>query len=308
MAKESNAENTQNPNISNRPVLASYKEEMSTEDLKRLALQLRRDIVEMTWFSGTQSSHFGGELSVVEILAVLYGRILRLNPRNPLWEERDRVILSKGHASAATYAAMAWRGFFERKRLWNEFNRLHGQLQEHANPSLPGIEAPTGSLGMGLSNGCGIAWTVKLKYKGRRAPFHVYVIMSDGECTEGQTWEAIMTAAHFRLDNLIAIIDYNQYIISGKTSSIMNLEPFEEKWANFGWHTQSVNDGHDIAQLLDALEEARRYETAPEKPRAIIARTVKGKGISFAEKDPVRWHAGHLDEVLYKQCLEELGL
>ena len=295
-------------NDSNIAVISTYKENMSVNDLKDIALQLRRDIIELTWFSGTQSSHVGGELSVAEIIAVLYGKILKLDPKNPKWENRDRVILSKGHASAITYVAMAWRGFFERDVLWNEFNRAGGRLQEHANMELPGIEAPTGSLGMGLSNGCGMAWAAKHTYKDKKPPYNVYVILGDGECTEGQTWEAVMTAAHFKLDNLIAIVDYNKYIISGSTYEVMDLEPFTGKWESFGWDVQMVEDGHDVVQLVNAIEKAREYETAPNKPRVIIANTVKGKCIEFMEKDAIHWHAGHLDEKLYEQCKKELGL
>ena len=289
-------------------VISTFKENMSVEDLRDLALQLRRDIIELTWHSGTQSSHVGGELSAAEIMAVLYGSILKLDPQNPKWIGRDRIILSKGHASGITYTAMAWRGFFRREVLWNEFNKVNGRLQEHANMELPGIEAPTGSLGMGLSNGCGMAWAAKHKHKDKIPSSNVYVIIGDGECTEGQTWEAIMTASHLKLDNLVAIVDYNKYIISGTTYEVMNLEPFKEKWESFGWYVQIVEDGHDIVQLLDAIKMAREYGTAPGKPRVIIANTIKGKGIKFMENDAIHWHAGHLDEKLYKQCKKELGL
>lgn len=297
-----------NSNVSSLPVISTFKEHMQVKDLEDLALQLRRDIIELTWFSGTQSSHMGGELSATEIMAVLYGKILKLDPRNPMWEERDRAILSKGHASGITYAAMAWRGFFEREKLWNEFNRVGGKLQEHANMELEGIEAPTGSLGMGLSNGCGMAWAAKHKYKGTIPPYSIYVVLGDGECTEGQTWEAVMTAAHFKLDNLIAVVDYNKYIISGTTYEVMDLEPFTDKWKSFGWYVHVVKDGHDIAKLINALEKAKKYETAPNKPRVVIADTIKGKCIKFMETDAIHWHAGHLDEKLYEQCKKELGL
>lgn len=295
-------------NVSALPVISTYRENMTVKDLEDLALQLRRDIIELTWFSGTQSSHLGGELSVAEILAVLFGKILKLNPKDPGWEDRDRIILSKGHTSGALYAAMAWRGFFEREALWNEFNRVNGRLQEHANMELPGIEAPTGSLGMGLSNGCGMAWAAKLKYRDTRPPYHVYVVLGDGECTEGQTWESAMCAGHFKLDNLIAVVDYNKYIISGTTYQVMDLEPFTAKWESFGWHAQVVADGHSVAELLGAVEKARDFDTAPCKPRVIIANTIKGKCISFIEENAVNWHAGHLDGKLYEQCKKELGL
>jgi transketolase len=248
----------------------------------------------------------GGELSAVEIMAVLYGKVLSLDPHDPEWKERDRIILSKGHASAITYAAMAWRGIFERDRLWNEFNRIDGKLEEHANMELEGIEAPTGSLGMGLSNGCGMAWCAKQESEGQFPSHRVYVILGDGECTEGQTWEAAMLAGHLKLDNLIAIVDYNKYIISGTIRDVMNLEPFPQKWESFDWHVQKVN-GHNIPDLLNALEQAVIQETAPGKPRVIIADTVKGYPISFMMEDAVNWHAGHLNDEQYREAMKELG-
>ena len=289
------------------PVISKYKKEMSAGDLNALALQLRRDIIGITYYSGTQSSHVGGELSAAEIMSVLYGSILNIDPKDPQWEDRDIFIMSKGHCSALQYAAMSWRGYFERDILWNEFNRINGRLQEHANMELPGIESPTGSLGMGLSNGCGYAWTSMLKNKHKIPPNYVYVLIGDGECTEGQTWEGIMLGAQKKLSNLIAIVDYNKYIISASTYEVMDFEPFEEKWQSFGWHTQRV-DGHDVEVLKHALEKAKKYETAPGRPRVIIADTIKGKPISFMVQDAINWHAGHLDDALYKKCMEELGV
>jgi len=289
------------------PVISKYKKEMSITDLNDLALQLRRDVIEITYYSGTQSSHIGGELSAAEIMAVLYGSILNIDPENPEWEDRDIFIMSKGHCSALQYAAMAWRGFFKRELLWNEFNRINGRLQEHANMELPGIEAPTGSLGMGLCNGCGYAWTGKLKNKYKIPPNFVYVMLGDGECTEGQTWEGAMLAVQHKLSNLIAIVDYNKYIISASIYDVMDMEPFEQKWESFGWHTQRVN-GHDISALKSAIEKAKKYDTAPGKPRVILADTIKGNPISFMMKDAINWHAGHLDDVLYEKCMRELGL
>ena len=294
-------------NKSSIPVISTYKEEMSLSDLKDLALQLRRDVIELTYYSGTKSSHIGGELSAADMMAVLYGSILNVDPKNPQWEDRDIFIMSKGHCSGLQYTAMEWRGYFEREVLWNEFNRINGRLQEHANMELPGIEAPTGSLGMGLCNGAGYAWTSRLKNKHKIPQNFVYVMLGDGECTEGQIWEGVMLAAQQKLSNLIAIVDYNKYIISASTYEVMDLEPFEQKWESFGWHTQRV-DGHDITALKAAFEKAKKYEAAPGKPRVIIADTIKGKPISFMMKDAINWHAGHLDDALYKKCMKELGL
>jgi transketolase len=200
---------------------------------------------------------------VVEILAVLFFRILRLDPSNPGWSTRDRFLVSKGHASAAMYVAMAWRGFFPRERLFDSFNRAHSILQEHVNMDTPGAEIPTGSLGMGLSAGAGMAWGGR--YRAQREggpPVGVFAVLSDGECTAGQTWEA------------------------------------------FGWHVVEV-DGHDLPAVIDALETARRPETAPGKPRLVIAHTVKGKGVSFMEASD-GWHAGHLTADQYQAALAEV--
>ena len=290
-------------NHSTLPVISRYKAAITDADLMDLALQLRRDVIEITRFSGTQSSHVGGELSAADLMAVLYGAVLRLRPDQPEWEHRDRFILSKGHCSALQYAAMAWRGFFERDVLFNEFNTADGRLQEHANMELPGIEAPTGSLGMGLSNACGMAYCALLA--GRPSDYRVYVMLGDGECTEGQTWEGVMLASQLKLINLIAIVDYNQYIISAPTREVIDLDPFEEKWADFGWHVQRV-DGHDIPAVRQALERAGDPETASSKPRVIIADTKKGMPISFMMENAVHWHAGHLDEALYERCMKEL--
>lgn len=276
------------------------------EDLARLCRELRRDIIELTWHSGTQSSHVGGELSAVEILAALFFHTLRLDPARPDWAERDRFVLSKGHASAAMYAAMAWRGFFPRTRLFDAFNRVDGLLQEHVNMKTPGAEIPTGSLGMGLSAGAGMAWGLGFDAAraGRRSP-GVFVLMSDGECTAGQTWEAAMAAAQFGLENLVAVVDDNQRFVTGPSRRVMGLEPFDAKWQAFGWHVTALN-GHDLPGLCAALEAARRPETAPGRPRILLCRTRKGRGVSFME-DSDQWHAGHLTQAQYAQALQEVS-
>lgn len=294
-------------NQCNSPVISTYKQDMTAEELERLAMQLRRDVIDITYYSGTQSSHVGGELSAADIMAVLYGSVLCVDPQNPNWDKRDIFILSKGHCSALQYAAMAWRGYFGREVLWNEFNRVGGRLQEHANMELPGIEAPTGSLGMGLSNACGYAWGGRLKNKHKIPEGRVYVLLGDGECTEGQTWEGAMLAAQLKLSQLTAIVDYNKYIISASTYEVMDLEPFEQRWQSFGWHTQRV-DGHDVKALQHAFAQAAKYETAPGKPRVIIADTLKGKPIPFMMEDAIHWHAGHLDDALYEKCMKELAI
>lgn len=273
--------------------------------LRWLCRQFRRDLIELTVHSGTGSSHIGGELSVVELLAVLFFHALRLDPARPEWPGRDRFILSKGHASAAMYVAMAWRGFFPRERLFDSFNRLHGILQEHVNLKTPGAEIPTGSLGMGLSAGAGMAWGSRHLARCEAAPpCDVFVVLSDGDCTTGQTWEAAMSAAHFGLDNLIAVVDDNQRLVTGPTVRVTSLEPLAAKWESFGWHVLHV-DGHDVAAIREVLEAARRPEEAPGQPRIVLAQTVKGKGISFMENNDA-WHAGHLTEEQRAAALKEL--
>jgi transketolase len=286
-----------------RPGEISVPADLDT--LRWLCRQFRRDLLDLTLQSGTGSSHIGGELSVVEILAVLFFHTLRLKADEPEWPARDRFILSKGHASAAMYVAMAWRGFFPRERLFDSFNRLHGILQEHVNLETPGAEIPTGSLGMGLSAGAGMAWGCRhlAQHEGAR-PCHVFVVLSDGDCTEGQTWEAAMAAAHMGLDNLIAIVDDNQRLVTGPTHQVTRLEPLAAKWESFGWHVQQV-DGHDVGAVREVLDAARRPETARGHPRIVLARTVKGKGISFMENADA-WHAGHLTDEQHAAALKEL--
>ncbi len=286
------------------PVISRFKERLSDSELRDFALQLRRDVIGLTYCSGTGSSHLGGELSAADIMAVLYGDALRLRPEEPEWGGRDVMVLGKGHCAGLLYAAMAWRGFFERGRLFTDFNVAGKLLQEHCNMELQGVEAPTGSLGMGLSNGCGYAWFMKHNgQEDRRA----YVLVGDGECTEGQTWEGAALAAQLKLDNLICVVDYNKYIISSTTFEVCDLEPFEERWRAYRWHVERV-DGHDVSALRRSLRRCRDRSTASGKPRAIICDTKKGAGIPFMEQDAVHWHAGHLDRELYLRCMEELGV
>ncbi len=276
------------------------------ETIRLLCREFRKDLLDLTIHSGTGSSHIGGELSLVEILAVLFFQTLRLDPRNLEWPARDRFILSKGHASAAMYVAMAWRGFFPRERLFDSFNRPHSILQEHVNMDTPGAEIPTGSLGMGLSAGVGMAWGGRYRTQHEGAsPVGVFAVLSDGECTAGQTWEAAMSAAHFGLDNLVAVVDDNNRFVTGPRNAVMTLDPFGAKWAAFGWHVLEV-DGHDLPALIQTLAAARRPETAPGKPRVVLAHTVKGKGVSFMEASD-GWHAGHLTAEQYQAAMAEVA-
>lgn len=271
----------------------------SVKDLSHRALALRQDLIEMNWQAGT--SHIGGSLSLVEIMTALYFHILRVDPSNPSWPARDRLVLSKAHASATWYAALAERGFFPRQRLFDSFITVDGMLQEHANMNLtPGVEMSAGSLGQGLSAGCGMAWGAKQRDDTHEVT--IYVALGDGECQEGQVWEAAMAAGNLRLDNLVAIVDYNNLQVNGAVSELMDIAPLDAKWQAFGWKTQEV-DGHDISALIVALARARNARGG--HPQVIIAHTTKGKGISFIENN-YRWHGGSLSEDQYLQAKAEL--
>lgn len=248
---------------------------LSLEDMKRLAKRLRRHIVTMTAEAG--SGHPGGSLSAVEIVTALYSRVLRHDPANPGWPERDRFILSKGHAAPLLYALLAERGYFPVGEL-STLRRLDSRLQGHTDRTLtPGVEMSSGALGQGLSFGIGVALASRLGPNNYR----VYVLLGDGECDEGQVWEAAMAASHFKADNLTAVVDHNGQQLDGWNSEIMNIEPLAEKWRSFGWHAVEI-DGHDLAQILAAFQEAQLTEG---RPTVIIARTTKGKGVSFMENN-----------------------
>ena len=260
-----------------------------------MAKTLRRHIIHMTAKAG--SGHPGGSLSAVEIVTALFFNQLRYDPQNPRWIDRDRFVLSKGHAAPLLYAALAEAGYFATEELLT-LRQLDSRLQGHADmTATPGVELSTGSLGQGLSFGIGIALAARLDHR----DYRVYVLIGDGECEEGQVWEAAMAAAHFKVDNIVAIIDRNQQQIDGWTYDIMNSEPLDEKWRSFGWHVIEVN-GHDLAQILAALGEAK---TVKGKPTAIIAHTTKGKGVSFMENN-LEFHgrAPTADEA--EQALKEL--
>lgn len=241
--------------------------------LQQTARRLRRDIVEMIYAAG--SGHPGGALSAIDFLTALYFYRMRYDPKNPKWPERDRFLLSKGHACAALYAVLAEAGFFPREEL-KRFRKIDSFLQGHVDYNeVPGAEMTGGSLGMGLSVGLGMALAARLD----AASWRVYVMLGDGECDEGQVWEAAMAAAHHRLDNLTAIVDRNGLQQTRPTEDTIRLEPLEEKWKAFGWDTMTI-DGHDMIQILDTLDLALQQKG---KPVVIISRTVKGKGVSFME-------------------------
>jgi transketolase len=255
----------------------SNKFNLSTAGLKEMARKLRRHVITMTATAG--SGHPGGSLSAADIITALYFRVLRHDPENPQWSERDRFILSKGHAAPILYGALAEAGYFPVAELAT-LRRLDSRLQGHTDRNLtPGVEMSAGSLGLGLSFAIGVALAARLDSK----TYRTYALLSDGECEEGQTWEAALAGAHFNLDNLTAIVDCNGIQLSGRTCDIMNLEPLVRKWQAFGWHVIDI-DGHDFDQILTAFSKAEKTNG---KPTVIIARTTKGKGVSFMENNVV---------------------
>lgn len=240
--------------------------------LRKKANKIRRLIIEMLSKAG--SGHPGGSLSSTEIVTCLFFEVMRYNSEDPDWPERDRFHLSKGHCCPVIYAALALAGHFDMGKLWN-LRKIDSLLQGHPDWRIPGIEIGSGSLGQGLSVALGMGLAGKLDKKDWR----VYCLMGDGEIQEGNIWEAAMAAAHFKVDNLCGIVDYNRFQIDGHIEEIMGLEPLVNKWESFGWHTHQC-DGHNIEELLEAFAEAK---TVKQKPTVIIANTVKGKGVSFME-------------------------
>ncbi|KQC11570.1 MAG: transketolase [Desulfuromonas sp. SDB] len=266
-------------------------------ELKNICKQIRKDIITMIYHAG--SGHPGGSLSLVEIMVALYfGGILNYKPDKPDWSDRDRLVLSKGHAAPVLYAVLAKAGYFPQEDL-NSLRKIDSYLQGHPhNLSTPGVEVPTGSLGQGLSIAHGIALGLRvLKNKAR-----VFAIVGDGELEEGSIWETAMSAGYYRSGNLTAIIDYNHLQIDGNLNEVKSPEPITDKFAAFNWQVVEV-DGHDLPQLLDELSKPINHD---QKPKAIIAHTVKGKGISFME-NVVDWHGVAPNQEQYQKAMEELN-
>jgi transketolase len=252
--------------------MGQHKPELISE-LQKRALETRKAVLRMTNAAG--SGHPGGSLSATDVITALYFHELRIDPANPSWPDRDRFVLSKGHAAPALYATMAARGFFPVEELMT-LRKLGSRLQGHVDAkTLPGIEASTGCLGQGLSMAVGMALDARLAKKDTR----VYAMVGDGECQEGQTWEALMAGAHYKLDNLVGILDRNGIETDGPTEQIMALDPIDEKMRAFGWHTVVIN-AHSFPEILDAFEEAKKTKG---HPTMIVAKSVKGKGVSFME-------------------------
>ncbi|MTI85790.1 MAG: transketolase [Firmicutes bacterium] len=271
-------------------------DEQTISALEGRAKAIRRHVVKMIGKAG--SGHPGGSLSAADIVTSLYFNVMRIDPQRPHWEDRDRFVLSKGHAAPVQYAALAERGYFPVEELTG-LRKLGSPLQGHPDmKKVPGIEMSTGSLGQGLSAANGMALAGRLDSK----DYNVYVLLGDGEIQEGQVWEAAMAAAHYKLDNVIAFLDHNGFQIDGPVKEIMSPEPVAEKWKSFGWDVQVI-DGHNIKEIIAATEKCRAVK---DQPSMIIAETVKGKGVSFME-DKVEWHgaAPKADEV--EKALQELA-
>ncbi len=257
---------------------------------------MRIEVLKMLYQAG--SGHTGGSLSAADIVTALYFAKMRHNPKDPDWPERDRFILSKGHAAPVLYAALALTGYFDISLL-GTLRKVGSPLQGHPSSKLlKGVEVSTGSLGQGLSIANGLAMGLRLQ----GLPSRVYCLLGDGEVQEGQVWEAAMTASHYKVDNLCAIIDYNGLQIDGRCAEVMKLEPLVDKWLAFGWHVLSI-DGHEMAEILDALD---RAEGIKGKPTLILAKTVKGKGVSIFE-DKVQYHGVAPSKEELEIALKELG-
>lgn len=269
-----------------------------TKELERLSAEARRAMVDSLVCAGC--GHPGGAFSSVDVMTVLFFNILKIDPSNPKWDKRDRFILSKGHSSVALYSVMHLRGFFDRETLLTfrqDGSILGGHPDMH---KVPGVEMSTGSLGHGLSVGTGLALAARLDKKGYRT----FVLLGDGETQEGSIWEAAMSASHYKLDNLTAIVDRNMIQIDGFTEDVMSLEPYSEKWKAFGWAVREI-DGHNIPEIMETLKTVP-FEKG--KPSLVIANTVKGKGVSFMENKP-EWHGKalkdeHADMARNEVCAE----
>ena len=274
----------------------NYHTEQLILDLEKRARAIRRAVVTMVHRAG--SGHPGGSLSATDFLAALYFHQLRIDPTQPQWPERDRFILSKGHAAPALYAALAMRGFFPESELAT-LRQLDSRLQGHPDRNkTPGVEMTAGALGHGVSIGAGLALAARLNGAGHRT----YVLLGDGEIQAGVVWEGAMTAAKYRLDNLTAILDLNGVQLDGMVADIMPLDPVVEKWRAFGWHVLEI-DGHNMRQILEALDEVPKIHA---RPTIILAHTIKGKGVSFMENKNA-WHGKAPSPEQYEQAMAELA-
>ncbi len=279
------------------------KMKKSIRELQETARRVRINILKM--ITKAESGHPGGSLSTVEMLVAPYfiKELFKHNPIDPEWEGRDRLVLSKGHAVPALYAVLAKAGYFSKDRLltlrtYGSGVEGHSVIQTLPG-KVPGVEATTGPLGTGLPQACGMALGFKIKKAGN----FVFAIVGEGECQEGIIWEAAMFAKHYKLDNLIVMVDKNDFQIDGRNEEVMSLEPFRAKWESFGFFAQEIN-GHDFNEIINAIRQAKEHK---DTPSVIIAHTVKGKGVSFMENDPTTWHGKAPGQEQLKQALTELG-
>lgn len=265
-------------------------------ELKRKSYELRKDIIEMMYAS--KAGHVGGDLSVVDILTVLYFEIMNIDPKNFEDPNRDRFLLSKGHCADALFAVLGERGFYDKQEAIQTFSKYNSKFIGHPNTEVHGVEINSGSLGHGLSIGVGMALAAKMNDQ----EYRTYVVLGDGEMAEGSNYEAMMAASQYHLDNLCATIDVNGLQISGTTDEVMSTASLANKFADFGWHVIEVADGNDCMQLVDAYTQAMQMK---EKPTVVIAHTVKGKGVSYMENQK-SWHHGVMNEDQYKQAIREI--
>ena len=269
--------------------------DQEVSDLKKEACRLRKDIIDITGWSG--GAHIGGAMSVIDILVILYYKYLNIDPKNPKMEDRDRVVLSKGHAGVGYAPVLARKGYFDFDLL-KDFNKFKSPFGMHLDGNkVKGVDASTGSLGHGLPISVGLALGARLQKKS----WYTYCILGDGECNEGTNWEAAMAASHYKVTNMVTFVDRNQLMIDGKTEEVMGIEPFADKWKAFGFSVKEI-DGHDFRELSEAIDYAHREKSAPV---VIICHTVKGKGVSFMEGD-VKWHYGGLDTDLMEKAKQSV--
>ena len=272
-------------------------EQTKLDLLSGIALNIRRGILRGVYHAA--SGHPGGSLSIADIMAYLYFEEMNIDPQNPKWELRDRFVLSKGHCAPALYATLAHRGFFPVEEL-DTLRKIDSRLQGHPDmKGIPGVDMSAGSLGLGISSACGMALAGKVQGK----DYRVYTIVGDGESEEGQVWEAAMFAAHYHLDNLVAIVDWNGLQIDGPVTEVMNPTPHDEKFRAFGWNVISI-DAHNFDEIEGAFAAARACKG---QPTVIIAKSVKGKGVSFMENQ-CSWHGSAPKEPQYRQAMAELGV
>lgn len=264
--------------------------------LTRKSYELRRDIIEM--MHNSRAGHVGGDLSVIDILTVLYFQVMNVSPERVGDPDRDRFLLSKGHCADALYCVLGEKGYYDKNEAVTTFSRFGSRFIGHPNMEVPGIEMNSGSLGHGISVGVGMALAAKMN----RQAYRTYVVLGDGEMAEGSNYEGMMAAGHYKLDNLCATVDLNRLQISGATKDVMDSASLADKFRDFGWNVIEVADGNDCGQLAKAYRKAAEYAG---KPTAVIANTVKGKGVSFME-DQASWHHGVMTEEQYHQAVKEL--